>query len=209
MHACGVSIYFHFIRPSIISFAQNLEPWDPSNAHAYHTQKSLKTSSTWWIQKLPDQERHQKPLPDGETHSSCQLHPLAITFCIGTKQSHNPRHMYSTVGIAFQWNLLNLTLTCCATVLGLHEALHKLAIWHQAARIARNMSSTSCWEDERNFKRTFFCLQIAPMRTTLTQTLVHSCQRMMLVTSTSRNDATGIAGLRYWTFETCWYEVPC
>jgi len=31
----------------------------------------------------------------------------------------------------------------------------------------------------------------------------------MLVTSTSRNDATGIAGLRYWTFETCWYEVPC
>ena len=93
----------------------------------------------------------------GKSFSFCQFHPLAITFCIGTKQSqsHNPRHMYSTAGITFQWNLLNLTLTCYTAVLGLHEALHKLAIWHQAARIARNMSSPSCWEDETNFKRNF------------------------------------------------------
>ena len=65
----------------------------------------------------------------GKSHSFCGLHPLAITFCIGTKQSHNPRHMYSTAGITFRWNLLNLTLTCYTTVLGLHEALHKHTIW--------------------------------------------------------------------------------
>ena len=35
------SILFH--TSSIISFAQNLKPLDPSKAHAYHTQKSLKT----------------------------------------------------------------------------------------------------------------------------------------------------------------------
>ena len=43
VHACGVGSYVYFIRPSIISFAQNLKPLDPSKAHAYHTQKSLKT----------------------------------------------------------------------------------------------------------------------------------------------------------------------
>jgi len=59
------------------------------------------------------------------------------------------------------------------TTLWLHEALHKLALWHQAER---NMSSTSCWEDERNLKDTFFCLQIARMRITLTETLLHSWQ---------------------------------
>ena len=46
------------------------------------------------------------------SYSFCLLHPLAITFGIGKKQSHNPRHMYSNAGIDFQWNLLNLTLTC-------------------------------------------------------------------------------------------------
>ena len=129
MHACAVAIYFHFIRPSIISFAQNLEPWDPSKAHAYHTQKSLKTSSTWWIQNFPTKKDTKSRYLMGKSYSFCQLHPLAITFCIGTKQSHNPRHMYSTAGITFQWNLLNLTLTCYTTVLGLHEALNKHTIW--------------------------------------------------------------------------------
>ena len=43
------------------------------------------------------------------------------------------------------------------------------------------MSSTSCWEDERNVKHTLFCLQIAPMRITLSHTPLHSWKRMMLV----------------------------
>ena len=217
MHVEWASIFISYVRVSF-HLHRILNPGTlVRSTHITH-RKSWKVYQLDGFRNFPTKKDTKSRYLMGKNTSFCRLHPLAITFCIGTKQSHNPRHMYSTAGIAFQWNLLNLTLTCYTTVLGLHEALHKLAIWHQAARIARiarNMSSTSCWEDERNFKRTFFCLQIAPMRTTLTQTLLHSWQRMMLVhhelaiTSTSRKDATGIAGLRYWTFETCWYEVPC
>ena len=57
-------------------------------------------------------------------------------------------------------------------------------------------------------------LAIAPTRTTSTQTLLHSWQEDNVGPPWARNhftswtDTTGIAGLRYRTFETCWYEVP-
>ena len=61
--------------------------WMVALNYRYHRTKSLKASSIWWSQhwetKLPDQEKTPKTCYlIGESHYFCQLHPLAITFCM-------------------------------------------------------------------------------------------------------------------------------
>ena len=171
--------------------------------------------------KIPDQERHQNLLPDGESHSFCQLHPLAITFCIGTKAESQPKthvhtctYMYSIAGIAFK---IRLTWRW-------HAKWQRLGIqaWSPAQTCYLAPGSKDSTEHVqyqllgrwKELQTHVLLLAIAPTRTTSTQTLLHSWQEDNVGPPWARNhftswtDTTGIAGLRYRTFETCWYEVP-